>query len=125
MSEFGSFSNTDLLNEVKHILYPNRRYIHTANKDWDHPQEDRLEALVNELVIRKVYPEKSQVGTPAVKMAIYYGWDWHTYRPPLKCPHCSEDLRNHEYGPPFKRELGIIHDDDLHHYECPKCRKVL
>lgn len=127
MTDLKSLSVEELFEQVKQVLSPTFRYVRNQ-KTQDFPYEAELKVVVDELVRRGVYPEKGQIGTPAVKMVIFYGWDWHTYRPPLKCRHCGEDLRNHKYGPPFKRELAILNTVDcdfIDHYECPKCRGIL
>lgn len=56
-------------------------------------------------------------------MADYYGPDWKTYKPPLKCPHCEADLRDLSSGPPFKREIGITERDRVVECLCPDCGK--
>lgn len=66
-------------------------------------------------------------GTTHLRMVIAYGADWHRWREPLECPHCTTDLRNHESGPPFKREIGIYNMalDRTTGILCPDCDQMI
>ncbi len=82
--------------------------------------------MVEELIMRGVYPVKAQEGNPNTIRAMVDGWGayWHLWREPLECPHCKTDLRDTRVGPPFKREIGVeLGRDCVDHYECPDCRK--
>lgn len=84
-----------------------------------------LTPLVNEAVERGIYPATSKIGLSAVRMVECYGADWHEFREPLNCPHCGTDLRDHENGPPGKREIAMYDRDRdrTTSYKCPDCNK--
>lgn len=48
-----------------------------------------------------------------------------TWAEPLACAQCGADWRNHEAGPPYKREIGVevrgVYDGVLY-YVCPDCK---
>ena len=90
--------------------------------------------IVEELVRRDEYREP--IGTPhevkhfvpleSILKAVWgYGARWHRYREPLRCPLCLTDLRDHENGPPFKREIGRIERDRVAGWNCPDCGKEM
>ena len=92
-----------------------------------------IRSLVEELVRRDEYREP--IGTPhevkpfvpleSICKAVWgYGARWHRYREPLCCPLCQADLRDHENGPPFKREIGRIERDRVAGWNCPDCGKA-
>ena len=96
--------------------------------------DDRVvRALAQELLLRGEYREP--IGTPHEKKpfvplesilgAVWgYGARWHRYREPLRCPLCQADLRDHDNGPPFKREIGRIERDRVAGWNCPDCGKA-
>jgi DNA-directed RNA polymerase subunit RPC12/RpoP len=61
----------------------------------------------------------------AQDMVLMWGADWDTFREPLTCLKCGADLRNTETGPPFKLEIGIVNNDRLEYFQCPKCNGKL
>ena len=92
-----------------------------------------IRSLVEELVRRGEYREP--IGTPhevkpfvplesILRAVEHYGARWHRYREPLRCPLCLTDLRDHENGPPFKREIGRIERDRVAGWNCPDCGKA-
>lgn len=85
--------------------------------------KDKLANLVQQLVDAGVYPAISKIGEPALKMVEGWGARWHEWREPLECPCCHSDLRSHEHGPPFKREIGMYsrEQDRTTSFVCPDC----
>ena len=106
-----------------------------------------IRSLVEELVRRDEYREP--IGTPhevkpfvpfptplasegaggpgleSICKAVWgYCARWHRFREPLCCPLCQVDLRDHENGPPFKREIGRIERDRVAGWNCPDCGKA-
>ncbi len=90
--------------------------------------------LVEELVRRDEYREP--IGTPheikpfvplasIIRAVEHYGSRWHRFVEPHECPHCKADLRDHDNGPPFKREVGRIERDRVVGWNCPDCGKAL
>lgn len=87
----------------------------------------KMQQLIDMLVASGVYPQS----TPAMEEHNYthltmvecWGVDWHEWRGELSCPKCGADLRNHESGPPFKREIGIYDQfrDCTVAWQCPDC----
>lgn len=91
------------------------------------PNLPRMRELVDQLVQRGVYLEKSLSGNTALQMVEGWGAYWHVWREPFECPHCKRDIRDHKSGPPFKLEVGI-YDRDLDrttHFLCPYCKGVV
>lgn len=89
--------------------------------------KERMQEICDLLVSMGVYPEISKMGRPALKMVEFWGAYWHIYDEPLFCRHCKADLRNHETGPPGKREIGIYDRglDRTVEYQCPDCKKAI
>jgi hypothetical protein len=87
-----------------------------------------MQAMVNELVARGVYPASTpsmtKYGYTHFKMMEGWGARWHLFREPLNCKHCGADLRS-ESGPPFKREIGIYNHDRTEAFVCPDCKKPI
>jgi len=82
----------------------------------------KLDVIIQELVDRSEYPATDKSGRyPAQKMVDMYGALWHMYRGPHNCPHCDADLRDHENGVPYKREIGIYTNDLTVAWQCPDC----
>lgn len=82
-----------------------------------------LHAMVDELISRGVYPKESKTGNTIYAMVDGWGAYWHIWNSPLNCPNCNADLRDHEHGPPGKRELAI-YDRELDRtvaFRCPDC----
>lgn len=84
--------------------------------------KQKMEALCNQLVELGVYPAVSKSGFPALTMVEGWGVHWHEWQEPFNCPHCNADLRDHDAGPPFKRELAFYQFDRTTHYNCPDCK---
>lgn len=84
--------------------------------------EKAVSDLVAKLVEIGHYPPFSKTGQPALKMVEYYGVNWNDYSEPLECPHCQQDLRDHENGPPFKLEILWKPSDKM---GCPECRGLI
>lgn len=83
-----------------------------------------ITAEVEELQRLGVYPANTVEANPnsVLDMVKCWGAHWQTWREPLACPHCGADLRDHVYGPPFKREVGMCNEyRSLTHYQCPDC----
>lgn len=85
---------------------------------------------INELLLRGIYPvvlpelcDSTDVLTYSVRMAMTYGVRWHIYRGETECPKCQVDLRDHRYGPPFKRGISVYdRDRDITiGWRCPDC----
>lgn len=75
---------------------------------------DDFDILCDELIHRGVYPN-----LPSTKQkAMYYGAYWFIFDNPQFCVNCSYDLRDHEHGPPFKKE---VFDSIKKFYICPQC----
>ena len=118
-------TNDEVLAKVAELLRPKGAFVMNIGKGETMPNETALRKLVSELVKRGVYPEKSELGSPAFRMVIFYGADWHIFREPHECQHCGFDLRDHKNGPPFKLEIGMIENDFVRRYVCPSCRLVI
>jgi hypothetical protein len=85
--------------------------------------------MINELIIRKVYPEETFADNPNSVLSMVEGWGvyWHLWQEPLSCPHCGADLRDQRLGPPFKREIGHtdLKLDRTTLFTCPDCKKTI
>lgn len=84
----------------------------------------RMSALILWLIREGEYREP--IGTPHKDLLTaieYYGAFWHRFDEPLHCPRCKADLRDHEHGPPFKREIGLSNGDSIRRWRCPDCGK--
>ncbi len=68
-----------------------------------------------------ITPYMKRTDTTPERMAEFWGEDWAIFKGPLECPHCHADLRDHENGPPFKREIGIDINDRIAYWRCPDC----
>lgn len=79
-----------------------------------------MQSYVDELVRRGVYPAESH-GRPAMTMVDFWGVEWHVFKGLCSCPYCQADLRDHEEGAPFKREIAIIENDRASRFQCPDC----
>ena len=79
-----------------------------------------LHLYVDELVRRGVYPTDWPEPGPFGRME---GWGarWHLYGAPHRCRVCSVDLCDRSWGPPGKREIGIVEKDYVVRYRCPDC----
>lgn len=87
-----------------------------------------LLACVDSLIRRRVYPAQTLNGNPTrdpYKMMEGWGAYWHIWKEPLVCPHCQADLRDNVLGPPFKREVGMVHQDRVSYFYCPDCKHTL
>lgn len=103
-----------------------------------------IRSLVEELVRRDEYREPTPTplasegagvpgfGTPhevkpfvpleSILKAVWgYGARWHRFREPQECPKCRANLRDHDNGPPFKREVGRVENDRITEWSCPDC----
>jgi hypothetical protein len=94
--------------------------------------KDVMQGYIDALIECGEYPAEltpvmAKQGTTHLRMVEGYGADWHRYSGPLECRHCKADLRNHESGPPFKREIGISDRllDRITGYKCPDCGEML
>lgn len=89
--------------------------------------EPKMREMVDELVLRKVYPDKPVSGNPNSVFAMVsgYGARWFQWAAPLACPNCKADLRDHHAGPPFKREIGHYDRtrDRTTGLSCPDCHQ--
>lgn len=82
-----------------------------------------LHAMIDELVRRGVYPAETKTDNDIYTMVDGWGAYWHIWNSPLNCPNCNTDLRDHNGGPPFKREIAI-YDRGLDRtvaFRCPDC----
>jgi len=88
----------------------------------------KMQILVDRLVELGVYPQSTptmeKYGYTHLKMVEGWGEDWANWREPLNCPHCDHDLRDHDCGPPFKKEIGIYRNDMTICWLCPFCGKA-
>ena len=88
--------------------------------------KDRMQVLIDRLVELGVYPQSTptmeKYGYTHLKMVEGWGEDCFTWHEPLNCPNCDHDLRDHEAGPPFKKEIGWYEHDMTVAYVCPFCR---
>lgn len=85
----------------------------------------KMQQLCQTLVDMGVYPAVSGIGYEPLKMVECWGVDWHEYSGILECRHCGADMRDHKNGPPFKREIGIIENDNCNSFMCPDCSKTI
>jgi len=83
-----------------------------------------LRLLIDVLIEREVYPAQSKTGNSIYSMVNGWGAYWHIWNSPLNCPNCDADLRDHEHGPPGKREIGIYDRmlDRTVSFMCPDCK---
>lgn len=115
ISDIGKAETEDLLIVVDEL----RKSFGNYNED-----QVKMEALVAELVDRGEYPAKNHTGKyDAKKMVDMYGALWHMYSRPHECPECDADLRDHENGAPYKREISIYSrvGDCTIAFQCPDC----
>ena len=102
-------------------------------RKFSNANDDVIRGFVGELVARGEYREP--IGTPhevkpfvpleSILKAVWgYGARWHRFREPFECPHCKADLRDHDNGPPFKREIGRVVNDYVDQWSCPDCGKT-
>ena len=84
--------------------------------------EKRIDALIKMLIALGEYPKETIRGNPNAVRQMVSGWGayWHKWKDPLSCPHCDADLRDHETGPPFKREIQTSSG-----FICPDCKEVI
>lgn len=89
--------------------------------------EKYMKKMIDELIERGVYPKETVPGNPSNVYQMVDGWgvNWHVWQEPFKCPHCEKDLRNYGSGPPFKLEIGQVHNDRCVGFTCPFCQKNL
>lgn len=89
--------------------------------------KEKMQKLIDELVASGVYPQSTPAmekhGYTHLTMVESWGADWHEWRREFSCPKCGADLRDHEAGPPFKREIGIYdqYRDRTVAWQCPDC----
>lgn len=90
--------------------------------------EAKLHQLIDEAICRDLYPKETVSGNAntVFEMVRGYGARWFEWRGSLQCPYCEVDLRDHEHGPPFKREVGIYSQsqDRTVGFQCPDCQKT-
>ena len=86
------------------------------------------DAIITELVKRGVYPKEptpmmARDNWTIADMLRFYGAYWHQWDPGQECPSCKADLRDHNYGPPFSRKIGIYSKkvDRTTQWRCPDC----
>lgn len=85
----------------------------------------RLKEICAILIEAGEYPAFNKSGQYAAwEMVFYYGSSWHKFSGQLSCPHCETDLRDHDAGAPFKREIGISRGDRVVSFRCPDCGKT-
>lgn len=101
-------------------------YLDAERRKFDEADDNLKLQMVKELIKRGVYPAETVPGNPNTvsTMVNGYGAKWHEWRPPFACPHCGADLRDHETGPPYKREIGMYSDelDCTTGFICPDCK---
>lgn len=84
--------------------------------------ESLMSEYIDELIARRVYP--THWPAPDIQERVRgWGAHWHVYREPLNCPHCNSDLRDRQWGPPGKREIGLSDGDNVFAWRCPDCGK--
>lgn len=75
-----------------------------------------------------IYPQETMAANPNDVLAMVKGWGafWHQWGGQIHCAFCEADLRNHDLGPPFKREVGITNhlSDKTEYHQCPACSHV-
>jgi len=115
--------NTRPLHDVLADLADARLPARLTGQIPSEPDTVRMQALIDELVERGYYPPKTVTGQHILSMVRGYGVEWHKWRGPLDCKACKVDLRDHENGPPFKREIGIYDSDRdrTTYFRCPDC----
>lgn len=85
----------------------------------------KMDHLIALLVLAGEYPATTKTQNTVKQMVDGWGAYWHRWSEPLECPQCHTDLRDHECGPPFKREIQVIPDrmrEGTYHFECPNCK---
>lgn len=97
----------------------------TEREKYTRSDKAKMESLCQSLVDLGVYPAVSKINLSALKMVEGWGVHWHKWSGPTHCRHCNSDLRDHECGPPFKRELGVTVNDRTSHFLCPDCGKTI
>jgi hypothetical protein len=87
--------------------------------------ERTIARMIQKLINCGEYPEEWN-GKPLDVWSRVQGWGayWHRYREPLNCPLCKTDLRDREWGPPGKREIGHsdLRLDCIVRWSCPDCK---
>jgi hypothetical protein len=85
--------------------------------------ESKAMPLITALTKRGIYPAETVPGNSSTVLDMVQGWGawWFEYKAPFECPHCKTDLRDYKWGPPGKREIGIVVNDFVQHWECPDC----
>jgi len=90
------------------------------------PDETKMRQMVDQLIARGVYPAETVPGNPNTVFGMVKGWGarWFQWREPLTCANCGTDLRDHNGGPPFKREIGHYDrgTDRTEGFSCPDCK---
>jgi len=82
-----------------------------------------LVELVKEAQRLGIYPPDTVEGNPNTVLQMVEGWGarWIEWEEPLSCPQCGSDWRNHETGPPFKREWHCSPREGEVVVYCPDC----
>lgn len=87
--------------------------------------DDKMRYLISKLIEMGEYPAETAEGNPNTVWGMVDGWGayWHRWSGVLECPHCGADLRNHESGPPFRRQIGMYSRkrDRTMGWKCPDC----
>jgi hypothetical protein len=86
----------------------------------------KIDALIEILVKRGVYPKETVPGNPNTVRRMVDGWGaywykWDERKTVTICPHCQADMRDYKKGPPFLRNIGISDSSSAHTWECPDC----
>lgn len=114
---FDTLSDEELLNELD-----------AEREKFTKYDRDLIRSMVDELVVRGVYPTETLPGNPNTVYQMVDGWgaNWNTWTGPLKCPSCNADLRDPITGPPFLRVIGIYDHsrDGTKAWQCPDCQAV-
>ena len=100
----------------------------TERRNFTRSDKQKILEMVSELVRRGVYPQKPSDRYPenthsTETMVDSYGAKWHEWSGPTSCVACGSDLRDLRFGPPFKREVGIVENDHCVQFRCPDCGK--
>ena len=89
-------------------------------------EDAQMHELIAELQARCVYPKETVPKNTNTVFQMVEGWGvrWYRWSGTLQCQHCNVDLRDHENGPPFKREIGFYNRDRdrTEYYICPECK---
>jgi hypothetical protein len=103
--------------------------LETERNRFTESNPDLIKAMIDELIKRKVYPEKPNQNNPNTVYQMVSGWGpyWHQWDPnTATCKVCGGDQRDHHLGPPFIVFCQVDHNRAIaaavHREEAPPSR---